>query len=279
MLVYLQGDIVAILDSAGSVVVEYKYDAWGKPISKTGSMKDGLGTLNPFRYRGYVYDEETGLYYLRSRYYAPTMSRFLHPDTIISTGQGSLGQNMYVYCLNEPTSMVDEDGHLGLFVLCVIGAGLSALFTYAGDVIDNYRNGYRGVDAWWNEVNKGEVVAAAVSGAISAVPGPPILGDFGDALLSNMIEEVVNVAFGDEFVVLDIVDGTIEDWATSSIMSKYFQTNEVPLFIRDIKREAREQGIKGTNALLRYLDGAQLRTVINNTLTSQYSDLIKDEMT
>ena len=67
----LQGDIVAIVDGGGNQVVEYTYDAWGRPLSKTGTKADTLGTLNPFRYRGYVYDEETGLYYLRSRYYNP----------------------------------------------------------------------------------------------------------------------------------------------------------------------------------------------------------------
>ena len=65
----LQGDIVAILDEAGAVVVSYVYDAWGTPIDKSGTLAETLGTLNPFWYRGYVYDEETGLYYLRSRYY------------------------------------------------------------------------------------------------------------------------------------------------------------------------------------------------------------------
>ena len=64
----LQGDVMAMIDANGAQVVEYVYDAWGKPLSKTGSLKDTLGTVNPFRYRGYVFDEETGLYYLRSRY-------------------------------------------------------------------------------------------------------------------------------------------------------------------------------------------------------------------
>lgn len=49
----LQGDIFGILDSEGTLVAEYKYDAWGKPISNTGSLKTFLGELNPFRYRGY----------------------------------------------------------------------------------------------------------------------------------------------------------------------------------------------------------------------------------
>ena len=77
----LQGDVIALIDSNGKKVVEYKYDAWGRILSKTGTMASTLGTLNPFRYRGYVYDEETGLYYLRSRYYNPEWARFLNADT------------------------------------------------------------------------------------------------------------------------------------------------------------------------------------------------------
>ena len=59
-----QGDVVALVDGTGKVVVEYSYDAWGQPLTITGSMKDTLGKANPLRYRCYVYDEETGLYYL-----------------------------------------------------------------------------------------------------------------------------------------------------------------------------------------------------------------------
>ena len=110
MLVYLQGDIVAILDSAGSVVVQYKYDAWGKPISKTGSMASTLGTVQPFRYRGYVYDEETGLYYLQTRYYDPENVRFLNADIYVSTGRGLLDSNMFAYCRNNPTCREDSSG-------------------------------------------------------------------------------------------------------------------------------------------------------------------------
>ena len=65
----LQGDVVGIVDMNGVPVVEYGYDAWGKPVFTKGSMEGTLGKDNPFRYRGYVWDEETGLYYLRSRYY------------------------------------------------------------------------------------------------------------------------------------------------------------------------------------------------------------------
>ena len=100
----LQGDIVAILDSNGTAVVQYKYDAWGKPISKTGSMISTLGKINPFRYRGYVYDEETGMYYLRSRYYSYALCRFLNIDILI-------GNNVYSYCENTPVSKIDPSGY------------------------------------------------------------------------------------------------------------------------------------------------------------------------
>ena len=99
----LQGDIVAILDSTGSVVVEYKYDAWGKPFEPTGSMKDDLGKLNPFRYRGYVYDEETSLYYLRTRYYDVNLSRFLSADVFLE-------RNLFCYCSNTPILRLDSIG-------------------------------------------------------------------------------------------------------------------------------------------------------------------------
>ena len=109
-LFHLLGDIVAILDSNGAVVVQYKYDAWGNPISKTGSMKDSLGTLNPFRYRGYVYDEETGLYYLRSRYYNSTLLRFSNSDILISA-TGELNRvNLWSYCGNNSITFVDASG-------------------------------------------------------------------------------------------------------------------------------------------------------------------------
>ena len=68
-------------------MVEYTYDAWGNLLSTTGSLAETLGKLNPLRYRGYVYDHETGLYYLQSRYYDPEIGRFINADALVSTGQ------------------------------------------------------------------------------------------------------------------------------------------------------------------------------------------------
>ena len=82
-----QGDVTGIVDSEMNVVVEYSYDAWGKLIETTGSGADLIGKLNPFLYRGYYYDVETGLYYLNSRYYDAQTGRFLNADSNISIGE------------------------------------------------------------------------------------------------------------------------------------------------------------------------------------------------
>ena len=93
-------------------MVEYFYDSWGKPLNCTGTLATSLGKLNPFRYRGYVYDEETGFYYLKSRYYDPETCRFISADVLLSTGQGVLGHNCYAYCRNNPISRRDISGRL-----------------------------------------------------------------------------------------------------------------------------------------------------------------------
>ena len=99
----LQGDILAILDENGNTVVSYGYDAWGAPLWCTGELAETLGKVQPFRYRGYVFDEETGLYYLRSRYYSYQFCRFLNADSL-------LNRNPFLYCHNEPVRFVDING-------------------------------------------------------------------------------------------------------------------------------------------------------------------------
>ena len=91
-------------------MVEYAYDTWGKEVQTTGSLASSLGLIQPFRYRGYVYDWETGFYYLQSRYYDPTTGRFISADVLLSTGQGVLGHNCFAYCGNNPASRVDTNG-------------------------------------------------------------------------------------------------------------------------------------------------------------------------
>lgn len=123
-----QGDIVKLIDGSGSTVVEYLYDSWGKPISVTGTLATTLGADQPFRYRGYVYDNETQWYYLQSRYYDPVTCRFISADVLLSTGQGVIGHNSFAYCLNNPLALWDSNGHK------------SSVSTYNYTCTDNPRN-------------------------------------------------------------------------------------------------------------------------------------------
>ena len=104
-------------------MVEYKYDAWGRPLAKTGSLAASLGKRNPFRYRGYAFDEETGLYYLRSRYYNPIWGRFVNADSLIQ-------QNLFTYCLNSPIIFNDKTGNFSEYPEEYINA-LEAIYNYS----------------------------------------------------------------------------------------------------------------------------------------------------
>jgi len=89
------------------------YDAWGRLLSTTGSMSGTLGLHNPLRYRGYVYDRETGLYYLQSRYYNPTICRFISADSIGYLGADGtpVSYNLFAYCGNNPVMYSDHSGY------------------------------------------------------------------------------------------------------------------------------------------------------------------------
>ena len=149
----LQGDVTAILNASGSPVVSYTYDAWGKPLTVTGSLATTLGTHNPLRYRGYVYDTETELYYLQSRYYNPDTGRFLNADAFTSTGQGFTGNNMFAYCGNNPVARKDDGGDFWDTIFDVV-----SLVSSVAEVIINPTSGA----AW---------AGLAADGVCTVVPG------------------------------------------------------------------------------------------------------------
>ena len=112
----LQGDITKIMTADGAVVANYYYSAYGEILSITdadGEPINNTSTVafhNPLRYRGYVYDSDTGLYYLQSRYYDPTTKRFINEDIYVDTTTGVLGTNMFAYRGNNPIVRIDVAG-------------------------------------------------------------------------------------------------------------------------------------------------------------------------
>ena len=180
----LQGDIVAILDESGNAVVSYGYDAWGAPLWCTGELAETLGKVQPFRYRGYVFDWETGLYYLRSRYYNPRWGRFVNADECFDNGAGLLAANLFAYCANSAVAFKDTNGR-GLVLACVIAFGVigAVLGGCYGAAKSEEELGY--VDAGW--VAGGAIIGGAAGAVIgwgvgtvaSSVMASQIIGQLG----------------------------------------------------------------------------------------------------
>ena len=176
----LQGDVIAIINTSGKQMVGYTYDAWGKLLSTTGSLASTLGTYNPLRYRGYVYDHETQLYYLQSRYYNPTMGRFINADGQLNNQDGPLGLNQFAYCLNNPVNMADPTGNLPDWVntgmkifavaaiavataLVITGTGGTGAVLFLGAACAGATGGY------FNEQAGGEFTNGYIGGAVSGL--------------------------------------------------------------------------------------------------------------
>ena len=134
----LQGDVVGIYNTTGTMVVRYNYDAWGNCTVASGTTDYTLARINPIRYRGYYFDADTGLYYLNSRYYNPQWRRFISPDsTEYIDPENVNGLNLYCYCNNDPVNYADPSGNvavslaaLGAIILGVVGAAIGGVVTY-----------------------------------------------------------------------------------------------------------------------------------------------------
>ena len=166
------GDVYRIRDANGTEVAYYEYDAWGNITTKTGTMAD----INPFRYRGYYYDTETGFYYLQTRYYDSETRMFVNADNyeILDTLVSTLGQlNLYTYCNNNPIMYTDESGEGILLSLILIGAIVGA--TVAGAIAHN-----NGVSGWElvGAIAGGALIGGAL-GALAYVAAPTIGAAYG----------------------------------------------------------------------------------------------------
>ena len=111
----LQGDIIAIVDRDAHTVARYSYDAWGVCTVTQDTSDCGIAAVNPYRYRGYYYDTEIGMYYLQSRYYDPNVGKFVNVDdpSVLLFQRGiSFDTNLFVYCNNSPETYSDPTGYV-----------------------------------------------------------------------------------------------------------------------------------------------------------------------
>ena len=164
-----QNDIIGILNNNFEKIITYEYDSWGKLISIKDEQgnditndTNSIGYKNPYRYRGYRYDNETDLYYLQSRYYDPEIGRFISADDLLATSCGVLEHNMYVYCNNNPINQMDSSGDISIAIVGLV-IGIAAL------VISSFNNSSNtGVVSSLVE-GVGSVASSVTSGVKNAV--------------------------------------------------------------------------------------------------------------
>ena len=150
--------ITGLVDANGTAVVNYFYDSWGNMLNITGSMAASLGKDNPYRFKGYYYDEETGMYYLKSRYYQPEICRFIsadNEDVLIDTHVDLANKNLYLYCDNNPILKADEEGQIADWL---VSAALGAAVNVAASFII--------AQAMGQDFGVKDVAVAAMTGAL-----------------------------------------------------------------------------------------------------------------
>lgn len=171
----VQGDIIGILNTTGTLVAKYEYDAWGNvtaiPVAEDGcghavDSPDHIAHVNPFRYRGYYYDAETGFYYTHSRYYDSEVGRFISPDTleVLDIQDDLYDKNLYIYCDDNPVIRIDSSGavwHLA------IGAAVGVATQFIADVGFGLVSGSSFGEVM-SSLSPVDYVSAAIGGAIAA---------------------------------------------------------------------------------------------------------------
>ena len=215
----LQGDVMHLVNTSGTIVASYTYDPWGKvEVSPSGSV---VGNANPLRYRGYYYDAESGFYYLQSRYYDPEIGRFINADSFASTGQGFLGYNMFAYCGNNPVTGYDPTGQFGL-----LGA-IVATGAIVGGILGAFSAATTG----------GNILEGMIEGMIT--------GAIGSAC--GLLIEVPYIAVG-----IAIAGGLAVDFLTQ-VTTQYIENGSVDLAEVDYGRMAKTGLQTGLGTAIPYL--------------------------
>jgi RHS repeat-associated protein len=177
----LQGDIITITDKNGNGIVGYTYDAWGKCTVTFDVSGCDVATVNPYRYRGYYFDNEIGMYYLQSRYYDANVGRFINGDDIafICGFTKPLFNNLFFYCNNSSPNFKDSSGYFAI----TIAAGVTISFGTAVALIalTVFAFAYAFDRNFRNAIN--QLITMLVQGAIDGI-----------GYLSNVISDIVQSA-------------------------------------------------------------------------------------
>jgi len=225
-----QNDIIGIYDSTGKQIVKYDYDAWGvqtlsyfveeceeyaqvdiNAYTDNSNINQYVALHNPFRYRSYYYDTETGLYYLNSRYYDPELGRFVNADSIDNIDEETLnGLNLYAYCLDNPIFYTDSDGNKPKWWQWLL-FGIGAVLVVAAAVVLTVVSGGAATGllaAVAVGAAKGALIGAAVGAAVGIAGGAiysAVTGaDLGESILSGFL-----MGFGIGAIAGAVIGGSV----------------------------------------------------------------------
>ena len=182
----VQGDVVQIYSIWGTKAVEYSYDAWGNcTVVYEHSSYGDLAEINPIRYRGYVYDFETGFYYLQSRYYDPQVKRFINADdaSLLGANGDFASFNLYSYCGNNPVSRFDDGGDVWNILA---GAAIGAVVGVVSQMVTNTITG----KPLQNGLVKAAVTGAIGGGLTAAFPGASTLINIGVSVADSIYTDI-----------------------------------------------------------------------------------------
>ena len=189
------GDVAALYTADGTLVGTYEYDPYGLPLATTENTAytdaDGILEKNPFRYRGYYYDSETGWYYLQSRYYDPDVKRFINADSVelLTTDCMNLMQySLFMYCYGDPINKSDDSGHFPLIAGIIIAGGVVGALSGA---LNSYLSG-------------GNVWEGAIEGGLTGLAGSAISVAVGVGAISGL------AAFGLGVLAGSVIDAGVQ---------------------------------------------------------------------
>ena len=213
------GNILGIYDENNCLIAKYVYDAWGNhktfalnssewvdissqtAYNENSILNEKLALLNPFRYRSYYFDIETGYYYLQSRYYDPQVGRFLSPDSLEYLDPETIhGLNLFAYCANNPVMAIDPSGHMPKWLqnpsdlFETLATSLQLMFN--GVYISSYYKVFKAIRpnnigvGIWEKQRAGEIKSFDI-----------------DAKIFNKIGDVVSVIT----LVIQVVEGIYSD--------------------------------------------------------------------
>lgn len=213
----LRGSTVALTDADGTVTDRYAYGAYGEQLTHTGTSD------TPFNFCGQygVMTDANGLYYMRARYYAPEIKRFLNVDSNKGSINDSKALNLYTYASDSPIIFIDPQGtFFWAIAAALVGAVVGVASTFVSDVVANIAtNGKAGFSSL--ETYIGSAVGGAVEGVVTVVAGPVAGGAAGNAAATLTKEGIEFITGKDDDSVIDVIGKTVISSVEGAVFGKY----------------------------------------------------------